>query len=499
MRLIAACIATAILARGGQGSSSSLRQLVTLADATARRIEANLDYALSQDNNHGLSELAGLLTVAVMFPRLPGARARRQRARKRLIHEIDRLVAPDGCFAQYSTNYHRLLLHDAVWCGRLLTAAGEPFPAATLARIDAAAVWLWQVMNLEDGRVPCYGSNDGANFLKLEGGSYADHRATVQAAFVLTRGAPVLSTGPWNETAAWLIGPAALVGAKSYAPEHKNFAALSSGYHVLRHAGTEAFVRCGPHRYRPHHADQLHIDLRRNGRPLTLDPGTFSYNAPPPWDHAFKNTRFHNTVSVDGQEQMEKAGRFLWLSWSSGSGGPAQALAGGSLLHWEGETDAWRRLKSPVRHRRAVLLHANGEATVIDRLQSSGEHEYQLHWLLPDAVRLGLIDGFGAILTGADGTVSSITAAVAGARGTGAHADWMRADEQTCRGWTSPHYLERVPAWSWELRTRGATVSFATHFGRSAVEVTFSGESVQVAGLTIALGGEGMLVRAVSA
>ena len=497
LRLIAGCVATAIFSSRGEVSSGGLRQLTVLAEATARRIEANLDYALSQDNNHGLSELAGLLTAAVMFPSLPGSRSRGQRARTALICELGRLVAEDGSFAQYSTNYHRVLLHVAVWCGRLLAAAGEPFPAETLARIDAAAVWLWHVMEPADGSVPCYGSNDGANILKLDNGGYGDFRAAVQAAFALTRGAPVLSAGPWNETAAWLFG-AMTLAAPPRAPERGNFTAASAGYHVLRQAGTEAFVRCGPHRFRPHHADQLHVDLRRDGQPLTLDPGTFSYNAPPPWDHAFKNTRFHNTVSVDGLDQMNKAGRFLWLPWSGGTSGPVRELSEGTLLCWEGETDAWSWLASPVQHRRAVLLRANGEVTVIDRLQSAGEHHYTLHWLLPDARREELNAGMGAMLTGRDGTVSAVEVAAAGA---GAQTSWVRADEQTCRGWVSPRYLERAPAWSWETRASGTNVWFATHFGRSAVAVAFTAEKLQIGGETFTLGhGRGRpLIREISA
>lgn len=486
LRLIAACIATAIMACRGQTNSSGLRQLVSLAEATARRIEANLDYALSQDNNHGLSELAGLLTVAVMFPELPGALERRQRARKGLIRELNRLVSEDGSFAQYSTNYHRVLLHDAVWCGRLLLAAGEPLPSDTLARIDAAAVWLWQMMDPADGSVPCYGSNDGANFLKLDGGIYGDYRAAVQAVFVFTRGALVLPAGPWDETTAWLFGPTMLVQSHREL-KRGNFVAPSAGYHVLRRAGTDVFVRCGPHRFRPHHADQLHVDLRRDGRPLTLDPGTFSYNAPSPWDHAFKNTRFHNTVSVDGLDQMEKAGRFLWLPWTTGTSNALKELEGGSLLCWEGETDAWLRLASPVRHRRAVLLHADGDATVIDRLQSSDEHEYRLHWLLPDAQLEMTNDGLGAILTGSDDIGVTVEAAAGGA---GALANWVRAEEQTCRGWAAPRYLERVPAWSWEIRACGTTVWFGTHFGRSAATLAFTGETMRVRGLTLSLGSD---------
>jgi len=493
LRLIAACIATAILACRGQTNASGIRQLVALAEATAQRIEANLDYALSQDNNHGLSELAGLLTVAVLFPDLPEARERRRRARLGLIRELNRLVAADGSFAQYSTNYHRVLLHDAVWCGRLLAAVGEPFPPDMLARIDAAAVWLWQVMEPMDGSVPCYGSNDGANFLKLDGGIYGDHRAAVQAALGLTRGMPVLPAGPWDETAAWLFGVGVL-GQPRHAPERKNFVAPSAGYHVLRRAGTDVFIRCGPHRFRPHHADQLHVDLRRDGQPLTLDPGTFSYNAPPPWDHAFKNTRFHNTVSVDGLDQMDKAGRFLWLPWTSGTSAAVRELAEGAVHCWEGETDAWQRLAAPVRHRRAVLLHANGEVSVIDRLQSTGEHEYRLHWLLPDAQLEMTNGGLGACLTAPDHTIDSVEAAVTGA---GARADWMRADEKSGRGWASPRYLERVPAWSWEITASGTTVWFGTHFGGATTAVAFIADTLRVGEATIVLGSDrdGPLLR----
>jgi len=131
---------------------------------------------------------------------------------------------------------------------------------------------------------------------------------------------------------------------------------------------------------------------------------------------------------------------------------------------------------------------------VIDRLYSAGEHEYRLHWLLPDFRREGRNGGWGALFTGHDGTISAVEVATSGA---GALTSWMRADEPTGRGWASPRYLERVPAWSWEVRACGTTVWFATHFGRSATALALTEGEVRVGGVTLALSTErdGPLLR----
>ena len=491
LRLIAGGIAGAIFcAEGGGANPETLRRLAALAEQTGRRIEANLEYALGQNNNHGLSELAGLITAAVLFPRLEGSQGRLERACAGFVREVERLVDADGSFSQYSTNYHRVLLHNALWVGRLLAIAGQPLPATTLARLDAAALWLWNVFTPADGSAPCYGANDGANFLKLDGGAYADYRATVQAAFVLTRGSPVLPAGPWDETAAWLFGPEVLRRARQV-PEHGCFQAPTGGYYVLRRSGTTAFVRCGAHRFRPHHADQLHVDLRREEGPLTLDPGTYSYHAPPPLDHAFKRTRFHNTVSVDSRDQMRSAGRFLWLRWSTGRSPGIRSAGGGRLAVWEGETDAWQRLVFPVEHRRAVVVARCGSVVVVDRLRSKGDHDYRLHWHLP-AEASPEPAGWSASYTGrAGGTFEMRLATPAGA----GRPDWVRSDAQRGRGWASPRYLELVPAWSCEIPLRGSNVWFVTQWARAGEPVELFGDRLSWAGGALELSGEGSILR----
>src|SRR6185295_11415525 len=58
---------------------ASLAQMIAISGA---RIEANLDYALSQHNNHGISEGLGLWTIGSLFPELRSAERWREKGRQ---------------------------------------------------------------------------------------------------------------------------------------------------------------------------------------------------------------------------------------------------------------------------------------------------------------------------------------------------------------------------------------------------------------------------------
>jgi hypothetical protein len=77
-----------------------------------------------------------------------------------------------------------------------------------------------------------------------------------------------------------------------------------------------AYLRLAHFKSRPGHADQLHLDLWWRGMNIAMDAGTFSYNNPPPWDNALSTTHVHNTITINGKDQMTRAGQFLWLDWA---------------------------------------------------------------------------------------------------------------------------------------------------------------------------------------
>ena len=58
---------------------------------------------------------------------------------------------------------------------------------------------------------------------------------------------------------------------------------------------------------------------------MARDPGTYHYNAALPWENALSGTDVHNTITLNGQDQMTRAGRFLWLDWAQARLAPAES------------------------------------------------------------------------------------------------------------------------------------------------------------------------------
>ena len=161
---------------------------------------------------------------------------------------------------------------------------------------------------------------------------------------------------------------------------------------ITRDSASWAYLRLANFTSRPGHADQLHLDLWWRGYNLAQDAGTYLYNAPPPWDNALSRTRVHNTLTVDGLDQMTLAGRFLWLDWAQAS---LVEQAGGNGVdppRLTARHDGYRRLG--VTHQRSVACLPEGRWLVEDSLlpepgaKGPGAplpvHRARLHWLLPD-------------------------------------------------------------------------------------------------------------------
>ena len=354
---------------------SSAPGLLALLRLHLARIAPTIRYAVAQDNNHGTSEAAALFVGGAWLAAHGHVEGQAwcDTGRRWLENRGERLIAADGSFSQYSLTYHRMLLDTLSMAEAARRRFGlPPFSARLQARAAAAVNWLYQLVDAGNGDGPNLGANDGARLLPLSDADYRDFRPSVQLAAVLFLGRRAYGTdGDWNLALAWL--EIALPAQQLTAPASAVFD--EGGFAVLRHGAAMALLRYPRFRFRPSHADALHLDLWLGGANLLRDGGSYSYNAEPEWSAYFPGTAAHNTVQFDGQDQMPRWSRFLFADWLRTSVVEPLALGHASVTF--GAAYAKRR---GAAHARSVLLGAAG-LVVRDRVAGFGKRAV-LRWRL---------------------------------------------------------------------------------------------------------------------
>lgn len=442
--------------RSNSTTSHRMATLLILMAAHAKRIEAYIEYAQSQKNNHGISEGVGLWTVGLLFPELKGSARWRQRGKEVIDFEVRRQIYQDGSYVQHSTNYHRVMLHDLAWAIRLGELNHNLFASDVYECFRKSVLFLSALTDPSTGQAPNYGANDGALVLQLSDCAFSDMRPVLQSCYFLTERQRLFSSGPWDEEMVWLNGVDSLNAEQPVTKRNQhNLSATVGGYYTLRSNESWAMIRGARYRDRPSHIDQLHLDLWWRGENILIDPGTYSYNSQPPFDHAFAPTRYHNTLTVDGASQMTKLSRFLWTDW-----------ADATVQRFTFESNGFEALQAEhngyanigVIHRRAIMRLNDNAWIVVDDLVGRGIHTACLHWQLPDApfqftgpntldVTFNAGDLRSVVSCSANSTYEIIRAGerVAGIRD---------SSPDLAAGWLSRYYGRKEPALSLAIESR---------------------------------------------
>ena len=377
LRLMAILLCTHLLKRwGGVRAAPGLHDLVA---EHASRIAATMSYAIGQDNNHATSEAAALFAAGA-FLMAEGAHGDVGRrwvgsGRSSLEERVQALVMPDGSFSQHSVNYHRMLLDTVSFAETWRRAYHlEPFTRAFDSRCRAATEWLGGLTEPASGDAPNLGANDGTRLFVLHRLPYRDFRPSVQWASALFFERAAYARGPWDEGLRWLGIVAPDEGSTRAAPYTRLMP--DGGYAQLEAGGAWALLRLPVYRFRPSHADALHLDLWVGGVNLLRDGGSYSYNTDPGRWAYYTGAASHNTIQIDGRDQMPRISRFLFGDWLR----PAELTFDASALTCR----AAYRDRGGALHRRTVRLE-EGRCSVEDEV-SGFERSAVLRW------RLALVD-----------------------------------------------------------------------------------------------------------
>lgn len=418
----------------------------------------------SSANNHLIGEAAGLFVAAMAWPHWKKAWAWGETARRILEREALLQNAPDGGNREQAFAYQQFVLNFLLVAGLMARAVGADFGGQYWARIEAMLEFIASAMDF-GGNVPMVGDADDGFVMRLSREpDWCPFRSLLATGAVLFRRDDFRAKASrLDEQTLWLLGEEAcrtfgeLKSDPAGLPARRAFP--DSGYYILgdrfetaeeirvvADAGPLGYLSIAAHG----HADALAMTLSVGGKEFLVDPGTYAYNIERRWRDHFRGTAAHNTVRIDGVNQSEIGGSFLWLRkaqarcerWSPGEESDELTAS----------HDGYVRLPDPVIHRRTLSLSKQRrQIFVTEEIECKGKHAVEICWHFSEQCEVREMDG--AVIAERDGYRVTLRV-LEGA----AELRLFRGDEVRPAGWVSRRFGVKTAAAAaiWSTRTAGS-------------------------------------------
>jgi len=346
----------------------------------------------SSANNHVIAEAAGQVVASCAFDWFAETPKWLAEAIAVLQDELRRNTFESGVNREQAFEYHGLVTELGIIAGLEAEAAGHLISPATWALLCRMTDVLAAVMDAE-GCPPRYGDGDDGRALLL------NPPDSYRWATLLSVGGTVFGPLDWwpetsGDAASLLLG--ALAGRRIYGgprPARRPAQFNDAGLTILRTAPgdrAEIWCRCdgGPHGFlsiAAHaHADALSVEVRHRGTQILADPGTYCYQGEPQWRSYFRSTAAHNTVEIDGLDQSEPKGPFLWTRKAEIQ--VIDVCTDGDAPRWCARHNGYSDLTDPVWHQRTAELDTRARVLAFtDELECRGTHLVEMRYHLgPD-------------------------------------------------------------------------------------------------------------------
>lgn len=369
-------------------------------------IEAHNEFSHFVRSNHYLSNIVGLLCLAT-FLEGPGMSAKRKRYRELVEKEIHQQVYKDGGDCEASTGYH-VLVSQMFTSALILLRADAVTPSESfLKRLHAMYRWM-EKLSSASGQLPNVGDcDDGRVELLLDDLQQmlslpVPERNSLRISNLLGLGACLFGDpAVAREDAKWYgFKSKAAVGARAAAQSAALTVLPQSGIAVANVHRSELIFFAIPNGINGKgshtHNDKLSFVLRLNGQEVICDSGTGCYTRDPAMRNRFRQTRAHNTVMVDGQEQnaIHPGTAGLFVVGDEAKVSPIEKGKESGALFLRASHTGYSALG--VDHTRTIRLPEASEAAFIeDRLSGSGTHSFEINYQLAPGWRVEKVEKDG--------------------------------------------------------------------------------------------------------
>jgi heparan-sulfate lyase len=302
----------------------------------------------STGSNWALKEADGMAFIAIIFPEFKDAEKWRTEAITRLNKEINNQVNSDGHQRELAIGYHlgALSLFTSTLDLAHLNGMGDAFPDSYRATIEKMCE-VPMKLGMPDGSYTQFGNswkgNPGASWNNLR--RWAARYNRPDFLYVATE------------------------GREGERPQETAFAYRESGLYSMRSGWDRNAIclvlKCGPAGSWHTHPDNGTFELYAGGRHLMPDSGSFVYSGDPENTRWFRQTRVHQTLTLDGKDTAFAPKLLLWQ--------PGDDL---DLLVVENAS------YPDLTHRRAVFFVDKEYFVIVDEAYGTGKGDVAIHFHL---------------------------------------------------------------------------------------------------------------------
>lgn len=323
----------------------------------------------SSANNHLIGELVGILAITSCFDWGPKSARWRANAKSTLEKEALLQVTSDGVAKEQATHYQLEVMEYLSLAICLGYATGQPLEPSVLSRVLGMQKFLSYLSIATQGMLPRIGDSDEGAVTKFRLGDLRFPELELMDSLKTIFGngnTPKYEKGFWYSK---LLPDTVFTSPKldSVLTSRKYAKAFpEGGYAILRSESLNILFDAGPLGYpsiAAHgHADALSFCLAWQGNWWLVDPGTYAYHGDQTYRDYFRSTQAHNTLTINGLNQSQIGGPFLWTRHAQAKLDAASEKA--QVLHCSGHHTGYQSLG--IRHDRRLEISASGKSVLIE-------------------------------------------------------------------------------------------------------------------------------------